>query len=58
MMADYTPENMPDVDRLFEKMDQNEYPSFLDIMAALSDIGDGSFPEEPVCDGVRCRNCQ
>lgn len=57
-MADYTAENMPDVDELFKKMAENEYPNFLDIMAAISNIGDGSFPEPPICDGVRCHTCQ
>jgi len=57
-MSDYTPENLPDVDKLFQKMEDGVYPSFLDIMAALSDIGDGSFQEELPCDGVRCQACQ
>jgi len=57
-MSDYTRENLPDVDKLFQKMEDGVYPNFLDIMAALSDIGDGSFPEPPACDGVRCQSCQ
>jgi len=57
-MNGYSPENLPDVDKLFRKMEDGVFPDFLEVMAALSDIGEGSFPEETPCDGVHCQACQ
>jgi len=57
-MANYEPQSLPELDKLFEKLSEGQTPNFLEIMAAISDISKIWSEPEPVCEGVRCPRCQ
>lgn len=57
--GDFTMEKteQENLDHLFTQLAQGETPTFLEMMAAISDVSN-TYPEpEPVCDGQRCPNC-
>lgn len=46
-MTNYSKTNLPELDRLFAQFERGEFPNFLDLMAAISNISDASFVGHP-----------
>lgn len=50
-------QELENLHKLFDSLAEGQTPTFLEMMAAISDVSN-LYPEsEPVCEGERCPNC-